>query len=210
MYSQNSEETHILNYFGDYVGTFLDIGCNDCLTFSNTRALALKGWSGVFVDCSPIISKCRDLYKGHRGYYIYENAIGAPHPITGKPFNGKVIFKDSGSIINGHDSGLVGTFYQEEMERFKRITTYTPIEVKTYRWKTFSNRLKSTKIKEFNFISIDVEGCERNILPDLDLSNTRAICLEWNGKDHVKKDFEHYLVGFKLIYTSAENLLYGR
>lgn len=208
MWSQNKEEEYILNYFGDRIGTFIDIGCNDCITFSNTRALSLKGWKGVFVDpSSEAITRCRELYKGRKGSYIYGYAIGAPHPITGKPFNGKVVLNDSGSIINGKDLGLVSTFYQNEMDRFKRITNYTPIEVSTFKWKTFINRLS---IREFDFISIDVEGCELNILPDIDLSKTDLICLEWNEKDNLKKDFEHYLDGFKLIYTSGENLLYGR
>ena len=52
-YSQNLEEEKILEYFGDYVGSFLDIGCNDCRTFSNTHALALRGWAGVVIDASP-------------------------------------------------------------------------------------------------------------------------------------------------------------
>jgi hypothetical protein len=69
MYSQNLEEQYILNYFGDYVGTFLDLGCNDCLTFSNTRALALKGWKGIFIDPSPkAMERCKTLYNGHKGF----------------------------------------------------------------------------------------------------------------------------------------------
>jgi len=52
-YSQNNEQQVILDYFGEhYIGTFLDLGCNDGQTFSNTRALALNGWSGVLVDAS--------------------------------------------------------------------------------------------------------------------------------------------------------------
>ncbi len=73
MYSQNEEEKYILEYFGDKVGTFADIGCNDCQTLSNTRALYELGWKGILVDASPqAIAKCRQLYNGHKGVYIYE------------------------------------------------------------------------------------------------------------------------------------------
>ena len=75
-YSQNSEQEVILKYFGAYVGTFIDIGCNDCETFSNTRALALSGWKGIFVDPVPeVIKRCKELYQGHKGFYFYEQAI---------------------------------------------------------------------------------------------------------------------------------------
>lgn len=201
MYSQNAEEEHILKYFGDHVGTFIDIGCNDCQTFSNTRALALRGWRGVFIDPSPkAIEKCRQLYEGHKGFYIYEWAVSS--------HNGKAILHESGPLCSPSDIGLVSTFHAQEMARFKTTVKYDPIEVKTFKWKTAYNRLK---IKTFDFISMDCEGDEINILPDMDLSQTKMICLEWNSKPELKQAYEVYLPdGFKLIYTSGENLIYGR
>jgi hypothetical protein len=38
----------------------------------------------------------------------------------------------------------------------------------------------------------------------------RLLAIEWNSVPNNKLHFEKYLEGFKLIYTSAENLLYGR
>lgn len=200
MYSQNLEEQYILNYFGDYVGTFLDLGCNDCLTFSNTRALSLKGWKGVFVDPSPkAMDRCKTLYNGYKGYYFYPVAISS--------HNGKAILQESGPLCNATDVGLVSTFHQSEVDRFKRTVQYEPIEVKTYKWKTFFNRLR---IKEFDFINIDVESDEMNILPDMDLSKAKLVCIEWNSKPELKAAYDKYLEGFKVIYTSGENLLYAR
>lgn len=202
-YSQNNEQEHILNYFGDYVGTFLDLGANDGITFSNTRALALKGWKGVFIDASPqAMERCRTLYKGHKGHYFYEVAI--------KEHMGKDIFNESSSLISKTDIGLVSTFHKEEMDRFRGMVTYTPVEVEMLKWKTQMNRMRSIKIKHFDFISIDIEGDELNVLPDMDLSKTRLLCIEWNGKQYLKDNFEYYLDGFRLLYTSSENLLYGR
>ena len=199
MYSQNEEEKHILEYFGDRAGTFADIGCNDCLTFSNTRALALKGWRGVFIDPIPsVMERCKTLYNGHKGYYFYQVAISDS--------NGKDFIDKSGSLCSAADDGLVSTFHAHEKARFKSVK-YEPIEVKTFRWKTFLNRLP---IKEFNFVSIDCEGSDLEILSQMNLSKVECICLEWNGKPELKKDFEYYLEGFRLIYTSGENLLYAR
>lgn len=199
-YSQNLEEQYILNYFGSFVGTFCSLGENDGQTFSNVRALALKGWKGVMVEPSPkAFERLKNLYNGHQGFYIY------PYAISGH--NGKAMLQESGALCSPADVGLVSTFHQSEVDRFKRSVTYDSVEVKTYRWKTFLNRLS---VKQFDFITIDCEGNDLEILSQIDLSKVKCICLEWNSKPELKKDFEYYLEGFKLLYTSGENLLYGR
>jgi hypothetical protein len=54
MYSQYKEEEAILATFPDKTdGRFLDIGCWDPITFSNTRALVERGWSGVMIEPAP-------------------------------------------------------------------------------------------------------------------------------------------------------------
>lgn len=203
MFSQNAEEKYILEYFGDYVGSFLDLGCNNGETFSNTRALALKGWKGVLVDASPkAIERCKNLYKGRKGIYIYDYAI------TGHM--GKEIFHESSSLISSRDVGLVSTFHDSEMSRFKTTVSYTPIEVKTLKWKTALNRWQ---IKKFDMMSIDIEGDELNVLPDMDLSEVRLLCIEWNSKEDLKKEYLHYTSKYgldKIIYESGENLIIVR
>jgi FkbM family methyltransferase len=200
MFSQNEEEKYILEYFGDSVGTFCSLGENDGVTFSNVRALVLRGWKGVMVDCSPTaVARCKELYKDFKGIYVYDYAI--------YKHNGKEIFQNSGALCTPSDTGLVGTFHQHEKARFDRKVKYDPIEVKTFRWKTALNRWK---IKEFDFISLDIEGSELFVLPEMDLSKTRCICIEWNGKPELKEAYEKYLDGFSIIYTSGENIVYGR
>lgn len=202
-FSQSNEEEHILKYFGDHVGTFLDLGSNDGITFSNTRALALRGWKGILVDPSPkAYAKCKELYKGHKGIYVYDYAISS--------HNGKAILQESGPLCSASDVGLVSTFHQHEKERFHRTVKYDTVEVKTFKWKTAMNRWK---IKEFNFISIDVESDEMSFLPDINLSKTQLICLEHNGSDQRKKEYLECTSKYgidKIIYESAENILIAR
>lgn len=207
-YSQSDEEQHILNYFGDHVGTFISIGENDGVTFSNVRALALRKWSGVMVEASPkAFDRLKTLYNGYKGFYLYQYAIG--------DHNGKAILNESGPLCSASDVGLVSGFDTKEMARWNnhivpgqgRGVKFEPVEVKMFRWKTFYNRLK---IKKFDFVSIDCEGFDLEILSQMDLTDVKCICLEWNSKPEVKKDFEHYLDGFKLIYTSGENVIYAR
>jgi FkbM family methyltransferase len=199
-YSQNKEEEIILDYLKGYVGTFVSIGENDGVTFSNVRALAERGWSGVMIEPDPeAFSRLEKLYLEYKGLYTYNYAIG--------DHNGKKILQKSSSLLKNGDTGLVSTFNASEMERFKSVVKYTPIEVQQYTWRTALNRWS---IQEFDVVSIDVEGNEMQILPDMDLSKTKLLCIEHNGRQDLKLEYEKYLEGFRLIYTSAENLIYVR
>lgn len=199
-YSQNKEEEVILKYFEGKTGTFLDIGSNDGITLSNVRALAERNWSGVFVEPSPkAFERLEANYSGLKGFYFYPFALGSR--------NGKAFLQESGALLGSEDVALVSTFHSSEMNRFKSVVKYEPVEVQVFTWKTFLNRLQ---IKEFDCISIDCEGSELEILPDMDLSKTQLICIEHNGKQYLKTEYEKYFDGFRLIYTSAENLIYAR
>lgn len=200
MHSQNLEEKIILDYFGSHVGTFMDLGSNDGITFSNTRALAERGWKGICIEPDPeAYKKLHELYKNQKNVYTYQYAIG--------DHNGTATLQKAGTLLNNGDTGLVSTFHFPEMDRFKSVVKYEPVEVKIFKWKTALNRWK---FKKFDFISADVEGNEMQILPDINLSETRCICIEFNGNQALKAEYEKYLDGFKLIYTSGENLIYGR
>lgn len=204
MYSQSNEEQVILDYFKDFPrGTFLDIGANEGVTFSNTRALAERGWTGCLIEPSPkAYAKLKELYKGHKGIYTYEVALGNR--------NGKAFLNESGPLCSANDIGLVSTFHTSEMDRFKSIVTYSTVEVKIFKWKTFLNRLT---IKEFDFISADCEGSEMSFLPDMDLSKTKLICLEANGKSELKAQYMECIGKYglnKIIYESSENIIVCR
>lgn len=200
MFSQSLEEQYILEYFKDKTGTFLDVGSNDGLTLSNTRALAERGWKGVLVEPSPIaFARLKYNYKDMTGFYFYPFALG----IT----NSKVKLWDSGTHLKNGDHGLLSTLNESELIRWKGSTEFEHIEVQCYRWKTFLNRLS---IKNFDFISIDAEGMDFQILKQMDLTETSCICVEWNGKPELKDLFDKLMGGFRIIYTSAENLIYAR
>lgn len=203
-YSQNLEQEAILKYFGDYKGTFLDLGSNDGVTLSNTRALAELGWCGVLVEPAPIaFRKLKSLYESEKKgcFYLYNCAIGIS--------NGNAILHDSGSLLKSGDTSLVSTLVPAEKKRFESVLTYEEVEVKVYRWKTFLNRLT---IKKFDFVSIDCEGLDLDILKqmDLDALEVKVLCIEFNGKQDLKAEIDKIMTGFNIIYTSGENLIYAR
>jgi len=198
MHSQNNEEQIIKDYFGGFVGTFLDVGANDGITLSNTRALAEVGWCGVLVEPSPkAFARLKENCKDYGCLYPYPFALGVT--------NGTVTLHESASLINPTDVALVSTIKEQEMDRFRSITSYSPVEVKVFRWKTFLNRLK---YKTFDFISIDCEGMDLEVLRQIDLSNTRMVCVEWNGVN--KQAFVDVCKDFKLVHENGENLIFTR
>lgn len=203
MFSQNLEEQIILDYFKDYTtGTFCSIGENDGATFSNVRALSLSGkFCGIMIEPSPrAFARLKQLYQDTKGcFYLYNYAIGTT--------NSKVTLYESGELVKQGDVGLVSTLVEKETERFKRVTSYEPVQVDCYRWKTALNRWK---IKKFDFISLDIEGLEIEVLEQIDLSETKLICIETNGSAEKKAKLDLMLQGFSVIYTSPENLIYAR
>jgi FkbM family methyltransferase len=197
-HSQNDEERVILEYFKDFKGTFCDIGANDGVTLSNTYALALQGWNGVYVEASP--KAYARLYENIKlNAQVFPNAVG-------KEF-GKLKFNESGQQLGVGDTSLVSTFHQSEMDRFKKSVRYQTITVSCVTW---DHIIDNAKYKPFDFISMDIEGCELEVLPQMDLSAVELFCIEWNSRPDLKKAYDPYFEGFKVIYTSPENLIYAR
>lgn len=198
-YSQNDEQTYILNYFGDYKGTFIDIGCNDGVTLSNTYALRQLGWKGVYVDASPAaFEKLKWHIPNDGNVWLFNFAFA--------DYDGKIILNESQHLLGSHDIALVSTVHTHEKARFEKYVGYHQVEVNCVTWRTFKKNFNL----DFDFVSLDIEGSEMSVLPHMDLTQTKMICIEFNGNQKLKEQYEQYLHGFKLIYTSAENLIYIR
>lgn len=202
MFSQNAEEHFILSYFGSHVGRFCSIGENDGQTLSNVRQLVLNGWNGICIEPAPTAyAKLYELYKDNRKVNTYPFVIGDT--------NGTVPFFESGSLLSATDTALVSSVHAHETERFSRTVSYTSIQAKSFRWKTFINRIRN---KKFDFFSIDTEGNDLMIAQQIDFTDTKCVCIEWNGHYHLKDQFDLLFnpQGFKVIYTSGENLIYAK
>lgn len=200
-YSQNNEEEVIINHFlGKTNGVFLDLGANDGVTLSNTRALFERGWKGALVDASPkAFERLKDLYRGVNGISVYHLALTS--------YDGMIMLKDSGKLIGENDIALVSTVHDHEVDRFKSAVRYNDVEVPCFTWDTF---IKACPYKLFDFVSVDIEGCELDILPYMDLSITSLVCIEWNCKEEVKKEYDRILKDFRIIHSNQENLIYVR
>jgi FkbM family methyltransferase len=196
-YSQNNEQQVILDYFGnDFIGTFLDLGCNDGLTFSNTRALALRGWSGVLVDASEkACNIARSVHKDNNKVEVINVAIA--------PYKGVITFYESGTHLGGEDVSLVSTIVSSERSRWTK-ETFTEIEVPC---DTVTNIIAG---RSFDFISIDIEGMDYEVLSQIDLTNTKCVCVEYNGIEPSKYIDYCNRFGLKEIHRNGENLIFAK
>ena len=196
-YSQNNEQQIILDYFGNYVGTFLDFGANDGITLSNTYALYEKGWTPVWVEASPYcVNKLLNL-AAQKNYPLV-NVVGCA---VGSE-NGKVTFYESTG--GGHDRSLVSTIIPKEKERWNAEWNEIQVEIKTVQ--TILSKFDYT----FDFVNIDVEGMDYQVLTQLDLTDTKMVCVEWNSKEAAK--YVDYCQGYGLkeIARNPENLIFAR
>ena len=201
-HSQNNETEIILNYFNSYTGRLLDIGANDGITFSNSYDLIKIGWSGVLVEPSPkAFVLLQDLYKDNRKVQLLNLAISTEDK--------DCILFDSGSHIKGgSDVSIVSTLKEKELLRWKNVD-FTQVTVPG---KTYNN---SGINGGFDFISIDCEGMDYEILEQIDLQmvNCSCICLEHNTNkdtfDKFKKYCSRYGLNKQLLYNS-ENVIFAK
>lgn len=200
MYSQNNEEEIILNYFaGKPVGTLLDIGANDGVTFSNSMELINREWDGVLVEPNPeaykkIIADVRIMWK-----CTAVNAAICEH-------DGVTLLHCNEPHIQG-DVGLLSTTVKDEIKRWGNLE-FKPVSVEAMTFKTLCER---TGVSKFDFITIDAEGMDYEILKQIDLTavGCQCLCIEYNGKEPEK--YIEYCAAHSLkeIHRNAENLIFA-
>lgn len=202
-YSQNSEDIIILDYFKDFKGTLLSIGENDGMMFSNARLLIENGWKAYLFEPGATYGELYKLYGPSETVRTY------PTGICGGDVSKAFTFYESGAHVpGGIDSGLVSTTDIKEMQKWKdRGVQFFARQV---HFLAFKNWFKNAGKPELDFISIDCEGMDWEILQQINLSNTRALCIEWNGDRQLYGNFVNYCYGFGLhvAHKNNENLIF--
>lgn len=196
-YSQNTEDIAIRNYFNGYIGRLLSIGENDGITLSNARALIELGWYADLVEPSPTAYAMLEmLYKGNDKVKTHKLAIADK--------TGSVELLDMGSHLGRGDTSLLATIVPSETNRWVG-TDFTPVKVKAM---TLTKFVKDKQ--PYDFISIDAEGMDVTILQQVDFSQVKCICIEWNNKPEIAAAIRAVVPDrFREIYRSLENLIFA-
>jgi FkbM family methyltransferase len=194
-YSQNNEDTVITNYFKGRTGVLLDIGANDGYTFSNSLALIDAGWAAVLVEPSPTaFKKLSELHGNNANVKLHNVAISTK--------KGTSTYYDMGNHVDETDTSLLSTLVADELKRWDGVEFKTS-KVKTVPYSAIEN--------VYDFITIDAEGLDYDILKQINLEHTQMICLEWNSNKHTLALFRAYVPAeMKEILRNAENVIYAR
>lgn len=201
-WSQNGEDLKVKSYFGNYIGNLLSIGENDGRTFSNSKLLIDMGWSAQLLEPSPTAFIA--LSKEYRGV----NRVKAINKAI-TPKNGSYVLMESGAHVpHGTDIALVSSIHKSDVDRWaKQGVKFAPKEVQGITFEQFYDGSK------FDFITIDAESCDWDILQQINLSEVgcKCLCIEWNSIPALAKQYTHYCAqfGLKEIHRNAENIIFA-
>ncbi len=169
-YSQYAEDLFI-DRFLDYPkkGFYVDIGANQPNYLNNTKRFYEKGWDGINIE--PDINNFNLLEKS-RLRDINLN-IGISNT------EGKIVFYIC--KVN-----TLSTFSKETAEKLSR-EGHEIIEEKKIEVLKLSSVLKKFEVKQIDFMTIDTEGYDQEVLTSNDWNTFRPklICIEDNaGNEH--------------------------
>jgi FkbM family methyltransferase len=194
-YSQGDEEKYILQAVAAFTtdGRFLDIGAWHAKNLSNTRALFERGWSGVMVEPSPepFLNLLREYGLNHQIQLVC-GAVGVDHFITK--------FQASSDALT--------TSNEQNYERWKAVggfygSFYVPVITIPDIIERFGD--------DFDFVSIDAEGNSVDLFHALLATEIRSkcICVEYDSRaDECIAAAAGK--GYRLLYTSGENMVFAR
>jgi FkbM family methyltransferase len=188
-YSQNNEQDIILKFFGGATGRFLDLGAYDGVTFSNTYALALKGWSGVAVEGSPNV-----FVK------LQQNVKGLPIELCQA-----VVTHGEEGLVTWHDNvEATATFVEANRAKWAAKTPFTAMTLMTCK----VERLVKLYGGQFDFVNIDVEGGSVDLFKRLVklMPDVKLWCVE---HDNRVAEVQEALPGAKVLLHNGENIILG-
>lgn len=153
-------------------GKFVDVGANDGMIGSMTYDLEKKGWSGILIEPNPILV---ENLKKIRTSPVFPFAISS---VEGDlPF---YIVQGPGNL-----DGLSRFNYTNEFENHVKSCGGTVKKTIVQVRKISSIMSEAQDLKEIDFLKIDVEGHELEVLKSFDFEHfhPRLIVTEDNFKD---------------------------
>ncbi len=175
-------EDNIIDWLTGYKreGTYIDIGANNPDVTNNTKLFYLRGWRGINIE--PAQHEFGLLELARPGDTNYNCAIGT----------GIVTF------FEGEDDNTGNTFdYKLATERHLKRSRQLTL-------KPLSEIFSENKLTHVDFISIDVEGYEVEVLKSNDWTKYQAdvLCIEGSGYSYLKQ------FGYRKVFWDGHNSYY--
>ena len=185
-YSMDKEDLVVQEYFKNRTyGFYVDVGCYHPLQRNNTMLLYLKGWRGINIDISDFSIK---LFNFLRPEDLNLN------------------------LAISNLEGEIDMFFQKKLsqlstikEKHAKIAFQGTIHNKKILSRRLNSILEESKYrgKRINFLNIDVEGSDFEVLQSLDFNkySPELICIEVIEKELEKSDVFNFLYNKKYKKT---------
>ena len=175
----------IAGFFGSRKGYFVEVGANEPRERSQTYHLEQAGWTGVLVEPQPALAA---LLRAQRSAKVFAVACSGP--------------QNAGRMLPFHVAGPLSSLNRESMAPGAAPEAVIEVPIRTLD----SILAEAGTPEQFDFLSIDVEGHEIEVLRGFDIARWRPqlILLE----DHVADLAKHrYLkaAGYRLIRRYENN-----
>tara|TARA_B100001564_G_C20487345_1_gene599959 strand:- start:115 stop:828 length:714 start_codon:yes stop_codon:yes gene_type:complete len=171
-YSQWGEDLEINNYFNNInKGFYLDIGCFHPVKYNNTFLLYKKGWNGINID-------------------LNQSSIDLFNIIRPRDKNICAVLSNSEKkvIINFDDPfSPLNTINEDFLEVARQKSSYFS-KLTKIKAEAKNPNIFLSEVKQIDFINIDSEGEDFNILNEIDLKKyrTKLVAIETHEVDDSK------------------------
>lgn len=195
-YAQNREDIILQGFFTNRKkGFYVDVGAGSPLFDSVTRNFYEAGWNGINID--PIERIYKDLQKARPRDTNLNLGVS----------NEEGVLKFREYACDGFSTFAENIKREYTKHSDKNTDEYRDYEVKTMR---LADIFAAQKVKSIQFLKVDVEGYEYEVLEGNDWKKYRpeVICIEAN---HVKKDWRKLLKdnGYELAFFDGLNEYYA-
>ena len=171
-YSSNSVDLIINELFKNKKkGIYIDVGCNHPFIGNNTYKLFKRGWSGINIDLDYTFIDSFNFYRPND----YNLQIG----VSDKNGEQEMYYHHERSAINTLD--IKRSSKSILKKNIKTLTLNSIIENSKF------------KNKQIDYVSIDVEGYELNVLKGFDLNKyqPKALSIEYIDAEMIKEEYYH-------------------
>lgn len=191
-YAQNKQDEWVLSETNNKQnGYFVDFGACDGIIFSNTYLLEKEyNWNGIC--CEP-----------NKGYHK-ELVSNRPNSII----DFRCVYSETGKVVNFFDVtdnpelSAMEEYASIQDEHYDKRQKNIPYEIKTV--SLYDLLQQHNAPNEIDFLSIDTEGSEYDILNnfDFDSYNIKTICVEHNWTPSRIKIFDLLLMnGYERVFV---------
>jgi len=195
-YSQYGEDTLLAKIFDGKKGLCIEVGANDGIKYSNTKHFEEIGWQCILIEPTP--SLCVKIRKNRTGK-LFECAASS--------VEGEMMLH----VAEGHDLfSSIESCSTMAKELSKHKANINSISVRV---RPLDDILEEAFVKSIEFISIDVEGHEMEVLGGFNLNRWQpSILLIEDNSDLVVTEVERHMIkhGYRRFYRSGGNDWYGK